>query len=151
MTRRRDRPPARWPESLFVYGTLLFADIVRALIGRVPDRTAASAAGWRAAALPGLAYPGLVRAPGATADGLLLTGLTPAEWQVIDAFENGGYDLAEVALVDGRSGWAYTWAADIAPLPEDWSAEEFAVRHLADYVARCAAWRRGHRAASDDG
>lgn len=140
----RPERPARWPESLFVYGTLLFPDLVRALIGRVPDRTTAAVAGWRAAALPGRAYPGLVRAAGATARGLVLTGLTAAEWQVIDAFEDGGYDLTELELVDGRRGWAYTWADDIAPLPEDWSAEEFAARHLADYVARCARWRHRH-------
>ena len=147
MTRRPSRP-ARWPESLFVYGTLLFPDLVRSLIGRVPDRTAASVAGWRAAALPGRAYPGLVRAAGATTRGLLLTALTAAEWRVIDAFENGGYDLTEVTLVDERLAraytWAYTWAGDVAPLPEDWSADDFAARHLADYVAQCAVWRRHH-------
>ena len=48
MTRRRDRPDQPdqpdWlagvlagPSALFVYGTLLFADVARALIGRVPD------------------------------------------------------------------------------------------------------------------
>jgi gamma-glutamylcyclotransferase (GGCT)/AIG2-like uncharacterized protein YtfP len=148
---RRPARPARWPGSLFVYGTLLFPDLVRALIGRVPECTAASVAGWRAAALPGRAYPGLVRAAGATAGGLLLTGLTAAEWRVIDAFENGGYDLTEVTLVDGRRGWAYTWAEGIAPLPENWSAEEFAARHLADYVTRCATLRRRPEAAEGGG
>jgi gamma-glutamyl AIG2-like cyclotransferase len=108
----------------------------------VPERTEASVAGWRAAALPGRAYPGLVPAAGAATDGLLLTGLTPQEWRIIDAFENGGYDLTEVALVGGRRGWAYTWAEDIAPLSDDWSAGDFAARHLADWVTGCAAWRR---------
>jgi gamma-glutamylcyclotransferase (GGCT)/AIG2-like uncharacterized protein YtfP len=152
MTGRPARP-ATWPEALFVYGTLLFPDLVRALIGRVPERTAASVAGWRAAALPGRAYPGLVPAAGATAGGLLLTGLTAAEWQIIDDFENGGYDLTELTLVDGRPAWVYTWAwagartgaEDAAPLPEDWSADEFAAQHLADYVAQCALWRRRGR------
>jgi hypothetical protein len=85
--------------------------------------------------------------------------LTAAEWRVIDAFENGGYDLTEVALVDGRLAWAYTWAYtwahtgaytwadDVAPLPEDWPADDFAARHLAAYVAQCAVWRRHHESA----
>lgn len=143
----RPERPARWPDSLFVYGTLLFPDVVRALIGRVPERTEASVAGWRAAALPGRAYPGLVPAPGAAAGGLVLARLTPEEWQVIHAFENG-YDLSEVALVDGRRGWAYTWAEDIAPLPADWSADEFAANHLAEWVAGCAVWRRHRESAA---
>lgn len=134
--------------ALFVYGTLLFPDVVRTLIGRVPDRTAGSVAGWRAAALPGRVYPGLVPAAAATvAAGRLLTGLTPAEWHIIDAFENGGYDLTDLTLTDGRRGWAYTWAEDVTPLPDDWSAADFAARHLAGFVAHCAAWRRDHESA----
>jgi gamma-glutamylcyclotransferase (GGCT)/AIG2-like uncharacterized protein YtfP len=129
------------PSALFVYGTLLFADVLRALIGRVPDGTPAAAPGWRAAALPGHPYPGLVRAEGAVVAGRLLTGLRPAEWRVIDAFENGGYDLTGLTLTDGRHCWAYTWAHDVAPRPDDWSAEEFAARHLAVYVERLAGRR----------
>lgn len=138
----RDRLAVR-PDALFAYGTLMFPGILVALIGRVPDSTPATLAGWRAAALPERTYPGLVPAVRTTAAGRLLTGLTPAEWEIIDTFEGGGYDLTPVTLVDGRSGWTYTWADDIAPLPYDWSAERFAAEHLAGYVARLAA-RRGH-------
>jgi hypothetical protein len=138
-----DRLPPDPAAALFVYGTLRFPGILVSLIGRVPGNTPGRLAGWRAAALPGLAYPGLVPAGAAAcADGLLLTGLTAAEWRVIDAFEDGGYNLTPVTLVDGRPGWAYTWADAAAQLPEDWSAERFAAEHLAEYVARCAAWRR---------
>jgi gamma-glutamylcyclotransferase (GGCT)/AIG2-like uncharacterized protein YtfP len=129
------------PEALFVYGTLLFPEILVALIGRVPDRSPGRIAGWRAAALPGVAYPGLVPGPAAVS-GRLLTGLKPQEWRVIDAFENGGYDLTMLTLVDGRHGWTYTCARDVEALPEDWSADAFAAGHLAAYVEGCTAWRR---------
>jgi gamma-glutamylcyclotransferase (GGCT)/AIG2-like uncharacterized protein YtfP len=132
------------PEALFVYGTLLFPEILVALIGRVPDQSSGQIAGWRAAALPGVAYPGLVPGP-ATVTGRLLTGLTQREWRVIDTFENGGYDLTRLTLVDGRHGWSYTCARDIEALAEDWSADEFAAEHLAAYVERCTAWRRGYQ------
>jgi gamma-glutamylcyclotransferase (GGCT)/AIG2-like uncharacterized protein YtfP len=129
------------PEALFVYGTLMFPGILVALIGRVPDSTPATVTGWRVAALPERSYPGLVPAVRATAEGRLLTGLTPGEWRVIDTFENGGYDLTRVALVDGRRAWTYTWKDDIAPLPHDWSPDRFAAEHLAGYVERLTAWR----------
>jgi hypothetical protein len=161
-----DRLPADPAAALFVYGTLLFPGILVALIGRMPGSTPGTVAGWRAAALPGRAHPGLVPAPRLPDDdvascadtqrkittvnaaGRLLTGLTPREWRVIDAFENGGYHLTAVTLVDGRRGWTYTWAGDITPLPEDWSVERFAADHLADYIAHCTAWR--HRYAAVD-
>jgi hypothetical protein len=143
MAGRHDRLPADPAAALFVYGTLLFPGILVSLIGRVPGSTPGTLAGWRAAALPGRAYPGLVRAgEAASAEGRLLTGLTAAEWRVIDAFEDGGYDLTPVTIADGRPGWAYTWTGAAAPLPEDWSAERFATEHLAEYVARCTTWRR---------
>ena len=135
------------PRALFVYGTLLFRGVVRALIGRVPDRSPGVVAGWRAAALPGRPYPGLVPAVGATATGRLLTGLTAAEWRILDAFEEG-YDRTEVTLIDGRPAWTYTWVADVVPLPADWSAGEFAAQHLAGYVVGVAAWR-AHRETGD--
>lgn len=139
------------PEALFVYGTLLFPDVLVALVDRVPDRTPATAAGWRAAALLGHAYPGLVTAAGCTADGLLLTGLTLREWRVIDTFENGGYDLTELTLADGRRAWTYACTQDVVALPDDWSAERFAAHHLAEFVDRCQAWRRDFEAADRTG
>ncbi|WP_250292550.1 gamma-glutamylcyclotransferase, partial [Frankia sp. CiP1_Cm_nod1] len=52
--------PGVGPSELFVYGTLCFPEVARALLGRLPCSRPAAAAGWRAAALPGRAYPGLV-------------------------------------------------------------------------------------------
>ncbi|WP_445548822.1 gamma-glutamylcyclotransferase, partial [Frankia sp. CiP1_Cm_nod2] len=52
--------PGVGPSELFVYGTLCFPEVARALLGRLPCSRPAAAAGWRAAALPGRAYPGPV-------------------------------------------------------------------------------------------
>ncbi|MFI0357190.1 hypothetical protein [Actinomadura sp. 9N407] len=41
-----------------------------------------------------------------TACGYLLTGLTPGEWRVVDAFENPLYDLERIELLDRGHGWA---------------------------------------------
>jgi gamma-glutamylcyclotransferase (GGCT)/AIG2-like uncharacterized protein YtfP len=129
------------PRALFVYGTLLFPEVVRALLGRVPDGEPAAAPGWRAAALPGRVYPGLVP-DRSSADGLLLTGLTDREWWTLDAYEDGGYDLRRLTLTGGRQGWAYVWVGEPAGFPRSWDPEEFAARHLAGYVEDCVAWRR---------
>lgn len=128
------------PAALFAYGTLQFPEVLLALLDRVPEHTPGALAGWRAAALPGLIYPGLVPAA-QTVHGVLLTGLTAAEWRVVDAYEDDRYGLEPMTLTDGRRGWAYLYDRSAAALPQDWSAREFAGRHLAAFAERCRAWR----------
>lgn len=128
-------------DALFVYGTLQFPEVLSVLIDRVPGLEPAAVEGWRAAALRGRVYPGLVSAE-TTASGYLLTGLTPREWQVLDAFEDPVYELVRVDLADGRHGWAYAWDETTDVAPENWSPEHFKAHHLPTYVQRRAAWRR---------
>jgi gamma-glutamylcyclotransferase (GGCT)/AIG2-like uncharacterized protein YtfP len=131
------------PAALFAYGTLRFPDVLRALLGRVPEHSPAIAEGWRIAALDGRIYPVLVPGPGA-AGGVLITGLTAGEWRVIDAYEDEFYALERLTLVDGRRGWAYLTRDATAALPADWSPGDFSTRHLDDFAGRCLAWRRAH-------
>ncbi|MEW2222862.1 gamma-glutamylcyclotransferase family protein [Streptomyces sp. NPDC006990] len=153
-------------DALFVYGTLRFDRILAALLGRVPPGTAATAPGWRTAALAGRPYPGLVPSAGHTAAGLLLTGLSGTEWRALDDFEDDAYELRRLAAerepaaerapaaeqgppaergrtagsrsVPGRI-WTYVWAAPDQVAAEDWSADVFAARRLAGYAARLEA------------
>lgn len=125
--------------DLFVYGTLLFPEVLTALLGRVPASTPGRAEGWRAAALESRVYPGLVRHRGGTASGLVLGGLTGPERELLDAYEDRGYELTAIALAGGRTCLAYVWCGEV--LPADWSAKDFAAVHLSGYARRCGAWR----------
>ncbi|WP_218025283.1 gamma-glutamylcyclotransferase family protein [Nocardia jejuensis] len=147
-----ERVPRRWarPRSphagdpLFVYGTLRFPEVLNELIGRTPELEPAQLPGRRAAALPGRVYPGLVIATGAVAQGFLLHGLTSAEWEILDAFEDDEYDLQPVCVHAGERelyAWTYTWLDPVAL--EQWSPERFAIENLPDYLGRTRAWRRG--------
>src|ERR1700730_16745178 len=108
------------PEALFVYGTLLFPEVIRALIDRVPNRVPASAPGWRLAALPGRVYPGLVLSQGSV-NGLLISDLTRDEWRTLDSFEDDSYELRQLSLTDGRAGWAYVCTESAKTCAHDWS------------------------------
>ena len=132
-------------DGLFVYGSLLFPEVVRALLGRVPSGTPAGAPGWRVAALPERVYPGLVPSRG-TASGLLITGLAPEEWDALIAFEGDLYDLRRLTLTDGRSAFAFVWDGSSPASSIDWMPEEFAEQVLSPYVEGCLAWRRGYEA-----
>lgn len=125
------------PTALFVYGTLQFDAVLTGLIGRVPGSRPATASGWRAAALTGRVYPGLVSAPDSEAPGLLLTDMSEREWKVLDTFEDDRYELRRLDLHCGSVAWAYIWPGGEVQA-EDWDAKEFHDRHLQEYAARCA-------------
>ena len=132
--------------ALFAYGTLQFTEILGVLLGRLPEHRPGAAPGWRAAALAGRVYPGLVRA-GATVAGRLITGLTAEELRIIDEYESGPYELVRLSLDDGREGWTYAWTEHAAVLPHDWSAGDFAGRHLTAFAENCRVWREAWEAA----
>ncbi|MEU6612135.1 gamma-glutamylcyclotransferase family protein, partial [Streptomyces shenzhenensis] len=89
------------PDLLFCYGTLQFDAVLTALLGRIPERAPASAPGYRAAALEGCVYPGLViHTFTGSVPGVILTDLTDEEWRILDAFEDERYDLRATAGSD---------------------------------------------------
>jgi gamma-glutamylcyclotransferase (GGCT)/AIG2-like uncharacterized protein YtfP len=136
--------------DLFVYGTLQFPEVLRALLGRMPASKPVTLDGWRAAALARRPYPGLVAA-NATVPGMLLTGLTAEELEILDEYESGPYDLREFSLTDGRPAWSYVWTDASCVLASDWSADEFAAEHLFGFVARVGDWLAGRADADSAG
>ena len=124
---------------LFVYGTLTVDEVLMALLGRMPASRPEAAAGWRAAALRDLPYPGLVPADGVVR-GRLLTDLTPAERALLDAFEGPWYERQPLALADGTAAIAYAWIDAPTALEEDWDGARFRRDELPAYLQRCAAW-----------
>ncbi|XVQ10682.1 gamma-glutamylcyclotransferase family protein [Spirillospora sp. CA-255316] len=130
-------------KGLFVYGTLRFPEILEILLGRVPRLAPAAVTGWRVRALPGVTYPGLVADPDATAEGVLISGLTEAEQRLLDAFEGDPYEPAVLPLAGGAGrARAYVWRG--ATEPYDWDPGHFAEHALAEFAESCRAWL-GHR------
>ena len=123
---------------LFVYGTLCDADLLAAVLAR-PPRTErihpARAPGFRAVHYPGRIYPALIRVPGAVAEGLLLTDLTPFERDLLDAFEGEEYRRETIATMladepELHEADAYIPAIAVPNAGEDW---------------RLADWQRLHK------
>lgn len=134
--------PGTRPDGLFAYGTLQFPDVLQALLERTPRLEEARAPGWRAAPLVDRPYPGLVREAEASAVGVVLSGLTPDEWALLDAFEGDFYRLEMVDVGTGDSVQAYAWLSPRDVLPGVWDPGRFVRRELAGYVNSCRRWRR---------
>lgn len=123
-------------DLLFVYGTLRDPDLLAGVLNRPlrADRMlAATAPGFAALHYPGRLYPALVRAPGAAAEGLVLTDLTAFEHDLLDAFEGAEYRRGLVpVMIDEELHEAAAYLPAIA-VPADappWTL---------------AAWQRHHK------
>jgi hypothetical protein len=76
-----------------------------------------------------------------TVEGLLLNGIKPEEWRLLDDFEDDIYDLVPLDLLDGRTGWAYVCQDNAIAQSARWDYHAFAHDDLPTYVGRCRAWR----------
>jgi hypothetical protein len=120
---------------LFVYGTLRDPELRNGVLGRaLPPGSihAAAAPGFRAVHCPGRSYPGLVRAPGAAAPGLVLTALTGFERDLLDAYEGEDYRRLPIPVMVGEElheADAYLPAIAISPGAEPWSLNRWQTVH----------------------
>lgn len=96
--------------SLFVYGTLLDAPTLRAVLGRPAPLQPARLTGYQRRALRGLAYPGIVRQRGATTTGAVVH-VSGRELHRLDRYEDDHYERRQVSvdLNDGRRIGAQTY------------------------------------------
>ncbi|MBK8084312.1 MAG: gamma-glutamylcyclotransferase [Devosia sp.] len=129
---------------LFVYGAAA-PQLLAAVLGR-PLRPAmlhaARAPGFRAVHYPGRIYPALVRRPGAAAEGLVLTDITPFERDLLDAFEGEEYRRGPVAvMIEAELHEADAYLPAIA-IPQDapgWELAAWQARHKHRVLAADAA------------
>ena len=120
---------------LFAYGTLRDGDILAGVLGRDLTPTAirsASASGYRAVYCPGQVYPVLAPAPDGVAPGVVLDGLTPTDFAILDAFEGPLYRRITIAVTTGAGSEVVSTYLPITPAPADapsWSLEHWTLHH----------------------
>lgn len=84
----------------FFYGTLIDPDVRRLVLGADAPASVEKAwlAGWRRVPMVGRTYPGLVRDPLATVDGVLARGFDEAAKTRLDRYEGDEYELIMVEV-----------------------------------------------------
>ena len=129
----------------FFYGTLLDADLRRALCGPVADAWSiapATLADHRRGRSPGRTYPILVPAPGETVGGVVAGGLDAVAAAILTLYEGSGYRVAGLrpATAEGPvAAWAYLpCRAAMANLP--WTLSGWQREHKPRALRRVAAW-----------
>ena len=125
---------------LFVYGTLMDAQIMALLLGRVPvggTIRQGRAYGFRAVLMPQRSYPGLARAAGEWVAGQIVSGLAKEDWRRLDNFEGEEYVRSHIK-VQTANGWlaaqAYFPAVEPPADVPGWSFEFWVQNHKAEML-----------------
>lgn len=119
--------------SLFVYGTLCHAPLLRQVLGREATCRPATLADHAVFAVAGGGYPTLAAMTGSVATGLLLEGLSEADIARLDFYEDGfGYSRQSVHVeAEGKPVLAHVYfpptKGDVAQTP--WNLSAWVARH----------------------
>ena len=118
--------------SLFVYGTLMDAEVFFAVTGtKPPEAEKALLRGFARYRVRQATYPGILPCPGGQVDGVVLADLPGALWHRLDEFEGPLYELRPVTVSTVGGSTAAAWAYIVprhlgAQLSkEPWSLERF--------------------------
>lgn len=84
-------------DSLFTYGTLMQANKMTKIIGRIPPNVPAVIKNYSAFQLKNRSYPGLLPSNQQTA-GILYQNITPAEFELLDEYEGDEYRREVVTI-----------------------------------------------------
>ncbi|KAG6408219.1 hypothetical protein SASPL_131223 [Salvia splendens] len=126
--------------NVFVYGSLLADDVVRALLGRVPSSSPAVLPNHQRFSIKERVYPAIIPVEDKKVDGRVLLGITPPELHILDEFEDFEYEreTVDVIVKDGMEkliAYTYVWENKTDPnLYGTWDFEEWKVLHMDGFL-----------------
>ncbi len=136
-------------KNIFVYGSLMFPEIVEALTGRQIEMVDAVLDGYKRYQIfdgdEPRSYPAIQKTEGESVTGRILLNVDEEDLQILDYFEDVGYDRkTERVVIDGVEVEVevYTWPEDLGreingELKGEWGerqSEEFRKKYLQYYV-----------------
>lgn len=127
--------------ALFAYGTLMSEEIVKAVIGFVPERKQGTITGFRRYAVKNADYPGIMQARNFSVAGIVYLDIDRQSWNRLDLFEGEMYyrQLVGVQADDETVIEAETYVVKpsyFSSLTEhDWSFARFKKSGKASFVA----------------
>jgi gamma-glutamylcyclotransferase (GGCT)/AIG2-like uncharacterized protein YtfP len=135
---------------VFTYGTLMFPDVWRAVVGKEFETVAATAARFEIYYVRDAVYPGIIAAADGSVSGLVYLDVDTESIARLDAFEGNDYCRRQIEVTHSDDGQQLLADAYVIPpanrhllTNEPWTAKKFAARGgLARFVARYAGFER---------
>ncbi|KAJ6295213.1 hypothetical protein OIU78_023263 [Salix suchowensis] len=138
--------------NVFVYGSLLADDVVRALLSRIPQSSSAILNGHHRFSIKGRVYPAILPVENKKVTGKVLQGITDLELYILDEFEDVEYErvTVDVSLMDSSNksqAFAYVWSDKNDPnLYGEWDFEcqgqEWKRTQMEDFAKMSADFRK---------
>jgi len=130
-------------QHLFVYGSLLFPEILKGLTGKTFKMVPATLPFFKRHLVKDADYPAIVEDIASEVTGMLLFEVDEKSMKILRFYEGDEYDCAEVTVhtKDGNiyTAQAYVWNASRQYLePFDWDPEHFkqeALQHYSNKIA----------------
>lgn len=136
-------------KPLFVYGTLLDADIRREVFGRSPPTVICSSAiarGYVAKQMAGESFPRLFEDENGFSRGLLLDGFSEIALERLAFYEGDLYTLAAITVETETASFVDAiYHASIetgADQSQRWILEHWQINDKSHYLAQCRAYMR---------
>ncbi|KVH91512.1 AIG2-like protein D [Cynara cardunculus var. scolymus] len=126
--------------NVFVYGSLLADDVVRVLLRRIPQNSPSTLHGYHRFSIKGRVYPAILPVENKKVTGRVLLGITAAELDILDKFEDVEYEkrVVDVSLLDmsdALQAYTYVWANPDDPnLYGEWDFEAWKESKMKDFV-----------------
>ncbi|XP_078175894.1 AIG2-like (avirulence induced gene) family protein isoform X3 [Carex rostrata] len=126
--------------NVFVYGSLLADEVVHVLLTRAPSSSPALLPNFQRVSIRGRVYPAILSAQNNTVTGKVLKGLTDAELEMLDKFEDKKYirKSVEISLLDTSEKMlaeTYVWSdKDDPDLYGEWDFEEWKKLHMTGFL-----------------
>lgn len=126
--------------NVFVYGSLLADEVVRALLNRVPPSSPATLSDYHRFKIKGRVYPAILPVQSKKVTGRVLLGISGVELDILDEFEDVEYTRTEVDVFftensENLRAYAYVWSNPNDPdLYAEWDFEEWKKVHMDDFV-----------------
>lgn len=129
--------------SLFVYGSLMCADIMSRVCGWEGEGTAAVLQGYRRCRVKRANYPGILADPLARVEGVLYQDIPASAWARLDRFEGSLYRRQTITvstrLDRNIAAQTYVISPDCIDQlePDGWDFDEFLKNEKAAFMADC--------------
>ncbi len=124
-------------QQVFVYGSLLFPELVEALTGRSFESREATLKNYRRFCVQGADFPAVFPQKGSEVHGRILLNVDKQSLDVLNFYEGDEYACrSEIVETENGSAEAlvYVWQSGREHLNGDWNEKHFEEKWLRDYI-----------------
>jgi gamma-glutamylcyclotransferase (GGCT)/AIG2-like uncharacterized protein YtfP len=127
-------------QHIFVYGSLLFTEIVTGLTGKSFETKNAVLSDFRRCAVAGCDYPAIIPEKGRNVKGALLMNIDKKSIDIISFYEGDEYELLEVELFQNKekiTAGTFVWKGETSVLlSKEWDLEQFNLESKQFYIKK---------------